>query len=308
MAIKKCRICGEKLTKCNKYKANNSHKLGRICYKCYIVQKKSKYGRLTKKYKTNLWRNGRQIVFNTIEEKRAFAHHMAKEQYRIHTRSSTCSSRDGQSVSVFMENVEKQYYEHYCYMIGICPECDSVVRYDEHGDRVCESCGLMDSSTPLSYTKTFKNAHGEIEKTGIEPDVDIIYLKKYEGKFGGLNPIGSYGRSLNPDDSNDQIVLKYCMIPQSLIRTPESSFDKMGEIEDWRALIVSDYVDNLNGEFNSVSRREWYDHKINTMPLTDELRAKIIETKKRAFPNNPEKWFVNFPEELDLEGNLITES
>ena len=85
------------------------------------------------------------------------------------------------------------------------------------------------------------------------------------------------------------------------------------DLNTWRDYIVkdrvkmSDYSDNQNGEFSSVPRKTTMNPERGrkSQPLTDEVRTSILATKIRVFPNNPEKWFVNFPGELDTTGKIV---
>lgn len=150
MATKKCKVCGEKLTKINKYKPKRGHTIGRICYVCYLKQKKSKYEKLTKidrpVYMKGKYSN-KIIEFKNIDAKRDFLRDRRLQCIGCHPKTGH-SSRCGQSVEHLIEEETEDGRTIRQYTRTLCIECGGIVRYDNCGFKVCIECGLLASSAP----------------------------------------------------------------------------------------------------------------------------------------------------------------
>lgn len=157
-----CKICGVKLTLENRYMSGkNKHR--RMCKTCFNEQKKKYYEECTKKPPTIIMERvytSQRIEFSGFFSRNEFLA-MRRIQARFSKEAIGESSRCNQQVEHVTETEDKTTGDiHRTYTISKCDECGGTIRYDSHGDKVCEDCGLIDGVVvleKLQYKYNYKN-------------------------------------------------------------------------------------------------------------------------------------------------------
>jgi hypothetical protein len=149
--ITKCRICKEKLTKCNRRPNKNFTKAGRMCRTCYNKAQNEKYASRLKLKTVFMKGKYSQIViqFLSRDERNSFV--VARRLQRIGCLpKSDSSSRTGQHVDHLVEEYDPTTQEtHRYYQLTVCDECGNILRYDKNGFKVCVNCGLCSCNFTL---------------------------------------------------------------------------------------------------------------------------------------------------------------
>jgi hypothetical protein len=147
----KCRVCGIKITKCNKYIGISSKKRGRICKECDKYQRTVRRRRADEG-KTFLLKRKYSLIairFVSRDERREFVAARQAQRIGCHPKSDS-SSRVGQHVDHLVEVYDpdtRQTHRHY--QPTLCDECGSSVRFDKNGFKTCVKCGLFSSNVTL---------------------------------------------------------------------------------------------------------------------------------------------------------------
>lgn len=149
-----CRSCNKKIDRTNAYK---NRKRGRgyrlICKECHnklSYERKRKSRTKNKPVLLKAINRENPIAFSTYADKREFL--LLRRQQSIGARPAIGhSSRVGQRVEQVIEERDKDTKEVHRYQLeSRCSECQGIIRYDDRGFKVCESCGLLAELFTLS--------------------------------------------------------------------------------------------------------------------------------------------------------------
>jgi DNA-directed RNA polymerase subunit RPC12/RpoP len=198
----KCRECGIKLNKDNKYPG----KRGKICKQCdnllrikrrypsgqtysVLLGKNKKYPNFSicsvNSRKISTLKNVIYATFETSEEIGTFRM-MRRVQKRFGRCHDSSSSRDGcrvESLNIEEKMVEEKKIVHKYYIASKCMECGNEVNYNKHGEQQCTSCGLIQGNYNLLTSEPEYNSHDDA--IGYSSSNYVTYDKYYSKAYGG---------------------------------------------------------------------------------------------------------------------------
>lgn len=154
MSRKFCSGCGARLTRENSYKNRKRHKsYRRLCKECDKKKRiayREKYGQKKRVYYLKAINRESPIEFSTYAKKREFL--LLRRQQSLGARPAIgFSSRVRQQVEQVIEERDRETKTVHRYQKeSRCNECDGLIRYDDRGFKVCESCGLLAELFTLS--------------------------------------------------------------------------------------------------------------------------------------------------------------
>ena len=159
-----CRICKDILTKETTYQHASRKTRGRVCISCYNAKRRDKYQVNSTKtcYVSLRGRHykGIRVTFANVEEKKKYQTDRRIQMIGCFPKTDT-GSRNGQMVDRIVEveipgtNKIYRFYEK-----TLCTECSGDIRYDDHGNKVCEDCGWIDGEQVLDNELfTHRDAH-----------------------------------------------------------------------------------------------------------------------------------------------------
>lgn len=189
MTIKKCKFCGVKLTRKNKYKSKNGHSIGKQCYECHIMRKKEKRTLLTRVFAVSVKRGSYspfKFTFSTEQERRSFRtlRSIQIRWGRAHTDSSSYVGRTVDEFIQYMDQDTQTYRQYYidakCNQLRDGQRCGSRIEYDKHGYKCCTKCGVFHSASDFNILE-FINRETNKNNEELNAREDQIPTYNYDG-------------------------------------------------------------------------------------------------------------------------------
>jgi hypothetical protein len=146
----------------------------------------------------------RTIRYEDVKEQRIASEVLTADLIK-HREASEYVSKEDQDTDHQRSYQDQDYYYHEAFLKGYCPECESKIKHDEHGDKVCrnEQCGLMDN-----YNINWEGI------PGYDPDA----IRRIGNRYDRLEPQESYGQPPT-DDLRKLILLKEIAMSDNIDRT-----------------------------------------------------------------------------------------
>lgn len=191
---KVCRVCGERLTKENRYRYKSKHSIGLICKECYKKQRTARYQRRNKKYTITIDRGRNppfKLKFDSIEDRQFFS-----TWRRLQIRWGQChtdpSGFAGKAVDRFIQYMDQDTMTYRQYFITETCACGGIIRYDTSGYKICDKCGWFHSTSNIIE-------HTYFEQDSMNESTRRAMMDNKEDRL----PLFSYGSYDNSNDLDD---------------------------------------------------------------------------------------------------------
>lgn len=191
---KVCRVCGEKLTRENRYRTKYGKNLGLICKECRNKQKRRGYKTIPKKYTITIDRGSYhpfKLEFDSINERHDFRT-WRQLQIRWGQSHTDPSGFAGKAVDRFIQYMDRDTRTYRQYYITETCNCGGIIRYDSSGYKICDNCGLFNSTSNIIE-------HTYFELDSINEPTRRAMINDKEDRL----PLFSYGSYDNTDGLDD---------------------------------------------------------------------------------------------------------